>query len=75
MPGLRPTTEKVRSAIFSMIGKTAVLGVRVLDLYAGSGAMGIEALSRGAEWVDFVEQNSRQCAVIHGNLLATGFSL
>ena len=68
VPGLRPTTEKVRSAIFSKIGKTAVLGVRVLDLYAGSGAMGIEALSRGAEWVDFVERDNRLCSSIRHHL-------
>jgi 16S rRNA (guanine(966)-N(2))-methyltransferase RsmD len=48
--------------------------VRVLDLYAGSGSLGIEALSRGAGWTDFVECSRRQCAVIWNNLEATGFS-
>jgi 16S rRNA (guanine966-N2)-methyltransferase len=46
----------------------------VLDLYAGSGALGIEALSRGAEWCDFVERVPDTCAVIRENLQLTGFS-
>lgn len=46
---------------------------RVLDLYAGSGALGIEALSRGALWCDFVERDPGACAVIRENLRATGF--
>ena len=46
---------------------------RVLDLYAGTGAFGIEALSRGAGWVDFVERDRRHVEVIRANLLATGF--
>lgn len=47
---------------------------RVLDLYAGTGALGIEALSRGAEWADFVEQDSRCCAIIRENLDRTGLA-
>jgi len=47
---------------------------RGLDLYAGTGALGIEALSRGATWVDFVEHNPRNCAVIEENLERTGFA-
>ncbi|MCZ6538486.1 MAG: 16S rRNA (guanine(966)-N(2))-methyltransferase RsmD [Chloroflexi bacterium] len=58
---LRPTTSKVRSAIFSMLGPAGPSGFRVLDIYAGTGALGIEALRRGAESAVFVEQNSRQC--------------
>jgi 16S rRNA (guanine966-N2)-methyltransferase len=58
---LRPTSERVRSAIFSIIGPEAVLEKRVLDLYAGTGVLGIEALSRGAAWADFVERNGRLC--------------
>jgi len=58
---LRPTSERVRSAIFSIIGPEAVLDKRVLDLYAGTGVLGIEALSRGAAWADFVERNGRLC--------------
>jgi len=46
----------------------------VLDLYAGSGALGIEALSQGASWVDFVEQNPKCCAIIKQNLKKTGFT-
>jgi 16S rRNA (guanine966-N2)-methyltransferase len=45
----------------------------VLDLYAGTGALGIEALSRGAGWVDFVERNRSACAVIHANLERVGY--
>jgi 16S rRNA (guanine966-N2)-methyltransferase len=67
-PRLRPTSEKVRAAIFSIIGQTTVTGARVLDLYAGSGALGIEALSRGADWVDFVESDARLCRSIRHNL-------
>jgi 16S rRNA (guanine966-N2)-methyltransferase len=47
---------------------------RVLDLYAGSGALGIEALSRGADWCDFVEKDPRACASIRDNLARTGFA-
>ena len=46
----------------------------MLDLFAGSGALGIEALSRGAAWADFVERDRRQCQVIRSNLEVTGFS-
>jgi 16S rRNA (guanine966-N2)-methyltransferase len=71
---LRPTSEKVRAAIFSMIGLPAVAGARVLDLYAGSGALGIEALSRRAEWVDFVESDARLCRGIRHNLDEMGMA-
>ncbi len=59
--GLRPTSSRVRLAIFSMLGPGGLEGIRVLDLYAGTGAMGLEALSRGAESAEFVEQNERRC--------------
>ena len=59
--GLRPTSERVRAALFSIIGSDAVEGKRVADLYAGTGAIGLDALSRGAAWVDFVESNRRLC--------------
>jgi 16S rRNA (guanine966-N2)-methyltransferase len=65
---LRPTSERVRSAIFSILGPDAVLEKRVLDLYAGTGVLGIEALSRGAVWAEFVERDRRLCAAIR-NLL------
>ena len=71
----RPTSDKVRGAIFSML---ASLGLdapeRVLDLYAGSGALAIEALSRGAEHADLVERASSVCAVARENLAKTRFT-
>ncbi len=70
--GLRPTTERVRAAVFSMIGLGAVESADVLDLYAGTGAMGIEALSRGAERVDFFERDAGRCREIRANLKALG---
>ena len=72
-PGARPTTERVRAAIFNILSSEVYRGGRVLDLYAGSGSLGIEALSRGAAWADFVERSRRQCAVIEANLEATSF--
>ena len=69
----RPTTERVKAAIFNIISERVYMGNRVLDLYAGSGSLGIEALSLGADWSDFVEKNNRQCSVIEGNLARTGF--
>jgi len=71
---IRPTTELVRGAIFSIVQPLIVEEGRVLDLFAGSGALGIEALSRGAGWVDFVESNARHCTVIKENLEITGFA-
>jgi 16S rRNA (guanine966-N2)-methyltransferase len=64
----RPTAERVREALFSILGP--VEGYRVLDLYAGSGALGIEALSRGAEHATFVEQHSRTADILRFNLAA-----
>lgn len=59
--GVRPTQDKVRQAIFSALGE-AVVGVRVLDLFAGTGALGLEAYSRGAASVCWVEVNPRTAA-------------
>jgi 16S rRNA (guanine966-N2)-methyltransferase len=67
----RPATELVRGAIFSILETASSDWTRVLDLYSGSGALGIEALSRGAGWVDFVEQEPRCCAIIKQNLEKT----
>jgi 16S rRNA (guanine966-N2)-methyltransferase len=64
----RPTADRVREALFSMLGD--VEGARVLDLYAGSGALGIEALSRGAESAVFVERGAQAVAAIERNLAA-----
>ena len=72
-PGVRPTTERVRAAVFNMLDNSQYDGVRILDLFAGTGSLGIEALSRGAGWADFVERDRRQCAVIRENLAATGY--
>ena len=66
----RPTSDRVREALFSILGPLD--GERVLDLYAGSGALGIEALSRGAGSVVFVECDARAAAVLRGNLEALG---
>ncbi len=69
----RPMADKIREALFSMLETLGVRPQRVLDLYAGSGAIGIEALSRGAQWADFVERSPAACAVIRENLEHTGF--
>jgi 16S rRNA (guanine966-N2)-methyltransferase len=63
----------VRGALFSALASLGADLSRVLDLYAGSGALGIEALSRGAAWCDFVERDPAACAVIRENLRLTGF--
>jgi 16S rRNA (guanine966-N2)-methyltransferase len=64
--GTRPTADRVREALFSMLGDVG--GARVLDLYAGSGALGIEALSRGAASAVFVERDPQAVAAIERNL-------
>lgn len=66
----RPTMDRVRAAIFSMLGDR-VPNARVLDLFAGTGAMGIEALSRGADSVVFVDQDKKSTEVIRQNLELT----
>jgi 16S rRNA (guanine966-N2)-methyltransferase len=68
--GVRPTMDRVKAAIFSSLGD-AVIGARVLDLFAGSGALGIEALSRGASSVVFVEEDGQSAEIIEGNLAKT----
>jgi 16S rRNA (guanine966-N2)-methyltransferase len=65
---IRPTTSVVRQAIFSFLDNSSANWRRVLDLYAGTGALGIEALSRGAEWVDFVDRRRSCCDIIRSNL-------
>jgi len=69
---IRPTQGMVKQAIFNMVG-TRIEGARVLDLFAGSGALGIEALSRGAASVTFVDQQQRGLAILRQNLDALGF--
>ncbi len=73
-PGTRATTERVRAAIFNILDPDQYRGGRVLDLFAGSGSLGIEALSHGAGWADFVEWDRRQSAVIVSNLETTGLA-
>ncbi len=68
--GTRPTSDRVREALFSILGPLD--GETVLDLYAGSGALGIEALSRGARSAVFVERDPRALAVLRGNLATVG---
>ena len=67
----RPTSDRVREALFSVLG-ASVQGARVLDLYAGSGALGIEALSRGAASAVFVDRAQPAIAAIRANLRALG---
>ena len=69
---IRPTQGMVKQAIFNMVGPS-IEGAEVLDLFAGSGALGIEALSRGAARVTFVDQQPRGLAILRQNLDALGF--
>ncbi len=66
----RPTQDRVRQAMFSMFGDI-IAESRVLDLYAGSGAFGLEALSRGATSAMLIDQDRRVCEVIHRNIAKT----
>jgi 16S rRNA (guanine966-N2)-methyltransferase len=68
---VRPTTDRVREAWFSIVGE-AVVGARVLDLFAGSGALGLEALSRGAGHVTFVELAAPSIAALRANVAELG---
>lgn len=68
--GVRPTMDRVKAAIFSSLGD-AIVGARVLDLFAGTGALGIEALSRGAASVVFVEDDRQSAELIEKNLAKT----
>jgi 16S rRNA (guanine966-N2)-methyltransferase len=69
--GLRPTSDKLRETLFNILAPR-IEGARVLDGYAGTGAVGIEAISRGAAHVSFVERNRRAVALIEENLAACG---
>lgn len=71
--GTRPTAERVRAALFDRLGRD-VVDARVLDLYAGSGSLGIEALSRGAARATFVEQGARALGVLRRNLEDLGLA-
>ncbi len=72
--GIRPTSDLVRGAIFDVLAAMGADLTRVLDLYAGTGALGIESLSRGAQWCDFVEKDARSCRLIRENLESTGLA-
>jgi 16S rRNA (guanine(966)-N(2))-methyltransferase RsmD len=69
----RPTTDKVKESLFNII-QFELEGRRVLDLFGGTGQLGIEALSRGAAWCDFVDQRRDAVAVIRENVKTCGFS-
>lgn len=71
--GVRPTADRVREAMFGMLSSMrAVEGVSVLDLFCGSGALGLEALSRGARQVTFVDHDPAALDAVRTNLRATG---
>jgi 16S rRNA (guanine(966)-N(2))-methyltransferase RsmD len=70
-PATRPLSDRVKQAVFGGLTPRLV-GARVLDLFAGSGAAGIEALSRGAAWCDFVERDEAAVGAITANLRSTG---
>jgi 16S rRNA (guanine(966)-N(2))-methyltransferase RsmD len=72
-PGLRPTSDRLRETLFNIL-HPRLEGARVLDGYAGTGAIGIEALSRGASHVTFVEKDPRAQALIEANLRKCGVS-
>ena len=65
--GVRPTSDRLRETLFNVLAPDTA-GARVLDVYAGTGAVGLEALSRGAAMVTFVEHDRRAVALIHQNL-------
>lgn len=74
LPGLetRPTTDKVKEAIFNIV-QFDVEGRRVLDLFAGTGQMGVEALSRGARWCSFTDVRREAVRVVRENVALAGF--
>lgn len=73
-PGLRPTSDMIRGVIFDMLDAMGADYERVLDLYAGTGALGIEALSRGDGRAVFIDSEAAAVALVRANLAATGFA-
>lgn len=67
----RPMLDRVKESLFSVLEGYGPIRGRVLDLYAGTGSLGIECLSRGAAWADFVEQSAHVCRIIEENLAHT----
>ncbi|MFC7369730.1 16S rRNA (guanine(966)-N(2))-methyltransferase RsmD [Vreelandella zhaodongensis] len=72
-PGLRPTPDRVRETLFNWLGQH-LFGKQVLDLFAGTGALGFESLSRGASSVTFVERDAQVAALISQNIITLGAS-
>src|SRR5688500_1963659 len=70
--GVRPTSDRVREAIFDLLASHEADLSNVLDLYSGTGALGIEALRRGDGRADFVEADARASEVVRENLVLTG---
>jgi 16S rRNA (guanine966-N2)-methyltransferase len=71
----RPTSDRVRQATFNALGSLGVVeGATVLDAFAGSGALGVESLSRGADHATFVERDRRALEAVRANLASTGLS-
>jgi 16S rRNA (guanine966-N2)-methyltransferase len=71
IPGLRPTGDRIRETLFNWLG-AELAGARCLDLFAGSGALGMEALSRGAAHCDFVERDHKAAAALNDHLDSLG---
>src|SRR5580700_1736844 len=72
---VRPTSDRVRESIFNILGSQGgVEGLRVIDLFCGSGALGVEALSRGAASVTFVDSDTSALAAVRENLTAVGLA-
>jgi 16S rRNA (guanine966-N2)-methyltransferase len=72
---VRPTTDRVREAVFNALGSRGLVhGARVLDLFAGSGALGVEALSRGAAHATFVDDDARARRAVAANLATVGLA-
>jgi 16S rRNA (guanine966-N2)-methyltransferase len=74
LEGLRPTPDRVRETLFNWLAPV-IAGARCLDLFSGSGALGMEALSRGAADVVFVERHPSACQCLRENLVALGMNL
>lgn len=69
---VRPTSDRVKESVFSILGNS-ILDARVLDIFAGTGNLGLESLSRGASFAVFIDNDSRSIKVIQENITALGF--
>ncbi|MCW7754789.1 16S rRNA (guanine(966)-N(2))-methyltransferase RsmD [Desulfobotulus sp. H1] len=70
----RPTSDRLRESLFSILGRDRVEGARVLDLFAGTGALGMEALSRGADHAVFVDNHPQALHILHQNVQCLGIA-